>query len=437
MNDSVNNFMDSYNKLINSIGENSVYGIIILFILVVIVILIFYNLLAASKCRSTESMIDIKPLHNPNFSRSKCDYRMGETMQKVLSENNINDTKKETGGGIQLTCGYDEIDKEINKLNPSSDQRIHIIHNADHVSAKDYLWNRLVISAGIDKAKTIMPNTYILKNNVDRQRLQHDFKPGNLYIMKKNIQRQEGLKITNSLDEMLSAPASYVLTQELLQDPYVINVSQDPHKMDNRKINMRFYVLVVCKDTNMDVYVFNDGFMYYTAEPFRKGTTESGPNVTTGYCERTIYEQNPLTHGDFKQYLDRTDRPLTVAEENVKSQGLKIGSVVFNRIYNLLREVFTCIIGKACEGDRLRNNVSFQLFGADIAINDQLWPMIMEVNKGPNIGPHGGENDRDPVLKRKVVKDMLKIVGAVQDNEPNGFMQIINKEGDELGKVCI
>jgi hypothetical protein len=197
---------------------------------------------------------------------------------------------------------------------------------------------------------------------------------------------------------------------------------------------MRFYVLVVCKDKNMDVYVFNDGFMYYTAEPFRKGTTESGPNVTTGYIERAIYEQNPLTHIDFKQYLDRTDRPITVTEENIRSQGLKISSVVFNRIYNLLREVFTCIIGKACEGDRLRNNVSFQLFGCDIAINDQLHPMIMEVNKGPDIS---AKSDEDGKVKRKCVKDMLKIIGAVQDNNPNGFMQIINKEGDELGKVCI
>jgi hypothetical protein len=416
--------------------EKSTYGTIMLIILVILIVLILWNLFTTSRC-GNENMIDIKPLKNPKFSRSKCNYKMGDTMQKVLSDNNIIDTKNEHDGSIQLSCGYDEINSEINKLNPKNDQRIHIIHNADHVSAKDYLWNRLVISAGLDKAKTMMPNTYILRNNEDRQRLQHDYKQGNIYIMKKNIQRQEGLKITNDLNEMLTAPSSYVLAQELLQDPYMINVSQNKDVEDKRKTNMRFYVLVVCKEKNMDVYVFNDGFMYYTTEPFKKNSIESGPNITTGYIAREIYEKNPLTHDDFKQYLDKTDRPLSVSEENVRSQGLKISSVVFKRIYNLLREVFISVIGKACEGDKLRNNVSFQLFGVDVCVNDQLHPMIMECNKGPNLSQHGSDNDRDPVLKRKVVKDMLKIIGGIKDNEPNGYIQIINKEGDNLGSVYL
>lgn len=413
-------------------------GIILFIILLALSLIILYNLLFASTCdkinSKTEHFVDAPPVQNPQWSRTECKYIVGDTLQKVMNENNITQAsanKEGNSGTLQLTCGYDEIDNEINKLQPVDNQRIFIVHNADHVSAKDYLWNRLVTAAGIDRAKTIMPNTYILKSPDDRERLKKDFKPGNLYIMKKNIQRQEGLKIIDSLDDMLNASnisSGFVLAQELLQNPYTINVSKD-NVPDNRKINMRFYILVVCKEKNMDVYVFDDGFMYYTKESFKMGSKDIGPNVTTGYIDRWVYEQNPLTHSDFRNYLDKTDRPLTQTEQNIRDQGLRISSVVFSRIYNLLRETFTCIIGKVCEGEKLSSNVSFQLFGADIAVSDQLWSMVMEVNKGPDMS---AKDDKDGFVKRKCTADMLRIVGLVEKNNNNGFIQIINKEGDSL-----
>jgi hypothetical protein len=414
---------------------NIVTNVIIVLFLALIFLIIYYVvylLFFSPYSGLNEGMIDIKPIQNANYSRSKCNFRIGETLQQVLDENNIKQTP--SNGTLQFTCGYDEINNEIDKLSPEEDQRVFIIHNADDISAKDYLWNRLVISHGLEKAKTIMPNTYLLNNSVDRDRLKKEFSKNNIYIMKKNIQRQEGLKITNDLNEILDAPKSYVVVQEMLQDPYVINVSKNILTTDNRKTNMRFYVLVVCKDSNMDVYVFNDGFMYYTNEAFKKGSLESGPTITTGYIDRQIYENNPLTQSDFKQYLDKPGRSLNAAESSVKSQGLKISNVVFNRIYKLLQDVFMSSIGKACEGTKLKNNVSFQLFGVDVAVNDQLWPMVMEANKGPSLQIM---SERDGQVKKKCVKDILKIVGALQNDSDNGFIQIINKEGDELGKVCL
>lgn len=414
-------------------------GTVLFVILIALAFIILYNMIFASNCENLEQMIDISPVENPQWSRTECKYTIGDTLQQVMKDNNIvqaplnKEGNSGNSGNLQLTCGYDEIDKEINKLSPTNDQRIFIIHNADHISAKDYLWDRLVLGMGIDKAKTIMPNTYILKRNEDKERLKRDFKAGNLYIMKKNIQRQEGLKITDSLNEILNAPSSFVLAQELLQNPYLINVSQNSVP-DNRKINMRFYVLVVCKDRNMDVYVFNDGFMYYTKEAFKVGSKQNEHNVTTGYIDRWIYDKNPLTHADFREYLDRHDRPLTQSEKNIRDQHLKLSNVVFNRIYNTLRETFICVIGKVCEGDKLNSNISFQLFGADIALSDQLQPMVMEVNKGPDMG---AKDDRDGVVKRKCTADMLRIVGVVDRNSNNGFIQIINKEDDLLGLVNI
>jgi hypothetical protein len=135
------------------------------------------------------------------------------------------------------------------------------------------------------------------------------------------------------------------------------------------------------------------------------------------------------------KHLDNKNRSMSISEKNVIDQGLKISEIVFGRIYQLLKEVMMSSIGKVCNGAKLSNNISFQLFGADIAVNDQLWPQIMELNKGPDMG---AKDDKDGLLKRKCTKDMLKIVGIIKnDLEPNGFIQLINKENNNMGKVCI
>ena len=400
--------------------KNNVFGQILFVLILALSFLIlyytfYYTFDYSSFFSNEENMVSVSKIDNPTYSHTTCNYTLGDTLKKVLDANEIQ--KVSSDGKVHFVCGYDEIDTEINKINPKPDQRIHIIHNADYISAKDYLWNQMVINSGLERAKTMMPNTYILSNDNDRKRLLNEYKKGSIYIMKKNIQRQEGLKITDSLDEILHAPSSYVVVQELLQNPYTINVKKDGILQGERKTNMRFYILVVCKNDNMDVYVYNDGFMYYAKENWEKNNKNSGPNVTTGYIDRWIYDKNPLTQEDFRKYLDDPTRTLSSSEKNIKQQGLKLSTVIFGRIYNLLHDVLMSSIGKVCNGDKLRNNVSFQLFGADIAINDQLWPQIMELNKGPDLG---AKDDRDGILKRKCTKDMLRIVGVVNnDSEPN------------------
>jgi glutathione synthase/RimK-type ligase-like ATP-grasp enzyme len=46
--------------------------------------------------------------------------------------------------------------------------------------------------------------------------------------------------------------------------------------------------------------------------------------------------------------------------------------------------------------------VGFQLYGVDVAIDDKLKPMIMEVNKGPDLTAKDG---RDKDLKVNLSKD--------------------------------
>lgn len=272
----------------------------------------------------------------------------------------------------------------------------------------------------------MMPNTYTLYSDDDIARLEKEYDENKLYILKKNIQRQSGLQITDSLNDILNCDDDYVVVQELLQDPYTIN---------GRKINMRFYVLIICNNNNMDVYVYNNGFMYYTKDKFIKNSKEKDPNITTGYIDRSVYEKNPLTHEDFRNYLDQS-RELSLYESSIYNKGLKLSDVVFKRIYNLLKDVFMALSNNVCNKNKLKSAISFQLFGVDIALNDQLYPMLMEANKGPDLG---SKDERDGYVKNNCAEDTLEIVGIInkKNNKKNGFIKIIDKENDRFNNLTI
>lgn len=390
------------------------FKIIILLILIVIITIFIVYIFSSN---INEGMVEVSRLTNVNWSRNQCPYSMNETLSKVLDNNNIN--YEDNNWQLYFPCTYDNIDEEINNINIKNpnDQRFFIINNADFLIGKDYLWKYLSDHHGVEKAKSLMPMTYLLYDNNDIEKFKKNYKNTDLYILKKNIQRQEGLKISNSLNEILSAKDSgYVIVQDLLQNPYLIG---------GRKINMRFYILVICKKQNMDVFVYNNGFMYYTKELFRKNSKDFGPNITTGYIDRWVYDVHPLTHQDFKAYLDSENRHFSDFENYLKSQNIKISDYVFNKIYNLIKEIFVSFIGKIC-GGKLNDFISLQLFGADIAIDDQLNPQVMEINKGPDMG---SKDKRDGEVKYKCMQDVLDLAGVInKDKSDNGFIKVLDYE---------
>lgn len=370
--------------------------IILLITFIVCIFLYKYN-------NTKETMINL-PKISASWDRNKCNFHMQETLENVLKENNIQQDKN---AEFFIPCLYDDIDKEIDQM-PLNKKRYFIIDNADEMVAKQNLWKNVLAYHGLEKTKTLLPMTHVLDAK-GKKAFEKDFDENKVYILKNNNQRQEGLKISNSLTEILNNK-DYVLVQELLQNPLLI---------DKRKTNMRFYVLVVCNKKNLDVYVYEDGFMYYTKENFKKNSLEFGPNITTGYIDRQVYIDNPLTHTDFKNYLDLILHDNTSI--NIRRQNKSVSDVCFQRIHQLLKDVFSSFIGKICNG-KLQDKNSFQLFGVDVAVDSDLNSTIMEINKGPDMGV---KDDRDGVIKKKCLTDLLKLIGVLKNTGDNGFINIL------------
>jgi hypothetical protein len=333
---------------------------------------------------------------------NECTYKMTDIYTEILNEYKINKSTDDDWQ-IYFPCSYDDTDDEIKKLkklniNNNKNKKIFIIEKSDQLASKSDLWLNLVQKYGVEKAKIMAPNTYVLYNTDDVKKFNVEHDPNKIYILKKNIQRQEGLKITKDKNEIIHGfKDNYVVAQELLQDPYIIH---------DRKINLRCYTLAVCDNGSLNVYVFKDGFMYYTKHPYVKGSLDFWSNVTTGYIDRWVYKINPLTHMDFREYLDK---------RNINSEK------VFNQIYKLVGELIQSVDVKFCKETDFKSCTTFQLFGVDIAIDENLSPKIIECNKGPNLIIN---DDRDGQLKKSLVKDVFKVLGIIQ-NEPHNFVKVV------------
>jgi tubulin polyglutamylase TTLL7 len=337
-----------------------------------------------------------------------CKYKISKTVKKILDENKLHGTDK-NNWDLYLPCTYNDTKKELERISPTvKDQKVFIIDGANQITSKKLLWINLKKNYDLKTLTKFVPNTYILDDKNDLSRFQQDYKQNNIYILKKDIQRQQGLKITKDLNEILNSKKNnFVVVQELLQDPFLI---------DGRKINMRFYILVTCVDNKVTCYVHKDGFMYYTKLPFKANSDSWDHNITTGYIDRKVYEKNPLTHDDFRNYLN----DLTNIK-NKSNTSQVLSEIVFNDIYNLLKKVMMSLQTSICTKNNKTIFTSFQLFGADIGLNNKLDPVLIEINKGPDMG---AKDKKDGDLKHGVLLDSFKILNIVEKGDINKFIKL-------------
>jgi hypothetical protein len=344
--------------------------------------------------------------------RKDCNYLQSETVSNIIKE-----TCDRFNYILYLPCIYEDLQDEYNKFTYDDNGIYFLIDNADILIGKEFLFAHVLKKLGYDKTMTLMPKSWVLNKNFHN--FAKEFDNNKIYIMKKNVQRQNGLFISNNLNEIQNEYDKdsnenypFVIIQELLQDPYLIS---------GRKINLRVYVLMVRKEANTELYVYNDGFMYYTAELFEKNSTSKEKNITTGYIDRKVYQDNPLTHKDLRDYLD-SDRILTEYEKSVRNSNKNISQIMFNNIYDLILNVFSVFFSKVGNQKKLYKNKKFQLFGCDVAVDDKLNAKIMEINKGPDLG---AKDIRDSELKHNLVKNIFKTVNLIDNDDTNGFIKLV------------
>jgi len=290
-----------------------------------------------------------------------------------------------------FSCNLNNAESEIRTLEitPGS-KKIFIIDGCDFPASKIDLW-KLLKEMYNENASTIMPTTFILDDNNDMKEIKTHFdqntkkRSGHMYILKNYEQQQKGLKLVNKYEDIMSAyQEGFYLVQDYLYNPYIIS---------KRKINLRYYTLIVCRNNTIEGYIHDNGFVYYTSQDYDENSIDFDKHITTGYIDRKIYETNPLTLDDFRAHLDKVEPgSADIWDKNVNK---------------LMKDVITACAKKVCKNEKLKKHTLFQIFGSDVAPTDNLSAFLMEINKGPDLN---AKDERDKQVKLTMVDDIIKIL---------------------------
>lgn len=342
----------------------------------------------------------------PPLSFSSCrKIAANQLINQVFNEHGF--IKNQTQWNLHITCKDDYTSGKIKTLQITNPQQsIMGIDGKWTLGSKHKLWMALESYYGRRNAKQIMPNTYILDQ--DLLRLKSEFDPKKLYFLKKDIQRQKGLTLTRNLEQIKKARnQGYVLVQECLSHPYLYH---------NYKTNLRVYLLVICQGhSRKQAFVFQNALMSYGSIPYREPLVTISKSkkeelfdsvVASFYQSKSLYQQGfPITWDNFRLDLPHQGRE------------------VWDQVRQLLVKMMKATHQKLCNLRFKHKNLSFELFGVDIFLDQNLRPWLVEVNVGPGMNPN---DTRDHLMRKKIYEDMFALVGLIPEEHPNRFELLWN-----------
>lgn len=380
---------------------------IIIFLILFIIICLFIVLFIIYQRHNYEISLDIYNQDNQNNQDIQVFQFNGDLtnldhtddpsspFKEIIQKNNFNMTEKFKNANLILFSDYSYIDQNIGSVSFIKNIKYYIyaINGSDEMASKSNL-AKYIRDAHYEK---YIPKSFVIDDDNDMNEFKNQHKDGNVYMIKKNLQRQEGNLITSDINFILngSNEENYVVCQELLQDPYIVN---------KRKINLRIYLLVIIHNNKADFYIYKNGFMYYTPKYFEKGNPDKDMNITTGYIDRQVYIDNPLTIQDFYEHIGKD-----------KTELLQNNMIT---MFKAIKEVYHDVLVKK---NKNIPGYKFNIFGCDVAPNDKLETMLIEINKGPSLD---FKDIRDQMVKQTLVIDCFTLIGLTKDGNINNFIEV-------------
>ena len=327
-------------------------------------------------------------------------YDINKVLKELFKQNDIIRTEDPYNCNLYMPCGYNNVENELKNLHLDIvDLKIYAISGCDRIVSKNFLWQILEHTYTRKYAKQLMPDTFIISQQQDMDLFKQTYSRDTLYFLKKNLQRKKGIFISNNLEEILQEKDNgYKIIQKELSELYLIN---------GRKINLRLYLLIICHQNEVKFYLHKHGKCIYTNKVYADDKLDLESHLTSLNMSKKLYDTLPHTLEDLKEYL----RP----EDNL---------LLFNNIYINLK-----IILKACKPylnnlNNLKKHTCFQLFGLDYLFNKEMYPFLLEMNKGPDMNPI---NFTDKILKKLILRDTFHLVDIIKDSQIiNNFIEIYN-----------
>jgi len=356
------------------------------------IVLIILIILSIHLCKSNKLIEGFK------LQYYKCKkYGNTKVIQNFFDKYKIQRSNNEKIWDIYVPCGYNYVEDELKNIYPTSNhQKIFGINGCDHIVSKNGLWDILDKTYGRPIAKRLMPESFILHNSRDMELFTKSYDSHKIYLLKKNIQRKQGILLTRNLDEIMSNRGTdFRVVQEYVSDLYLVK---------NRKINLRIYMLVVCQQDKVEVYLHRYGKCLYTNKDYTSDNLDLEQHLTSLNLTQDVYQDRPQTFQQLKAYLGTSE----------------FQRLMDNMVKNLIM-VMKASKRYLCKLKNINKNISFQLFGLDYIFTKNMFPYLLEMNKGPDMSL---KNEEDGRLKNMVTEDLFKTVNIIGSPQQNNFIRL-------------
>lgn len=335
-----------------------------------------------------------------------------------------------------------------------------VCHGWSRLVVKSRMWYALRAFYGLSKARLIMPRSYDLNRDCNDdlfcERLElvrkiesekevmlsghANYHRRRLFIAKDPYQhKQKGIALSTG-DEVLES-----LTAGKPGFSFITDYVPKPFLVENFKINMRRYVLLVCTGKRARAFVHDNGKNFYGkrffAEPWGSdgdvkwkqqdasiGSTSSvkedfvGSLVTTGYNLTDLHSSLPVTSDDFIAHV------LAGSESRFssfrRSMSIRLGLAIHMAAtkFSLPRERSRYVCEPQETPSCLLNAVRFIHLGCDFHVDEELTgggSRMFECNLSPDFHVR---DDKDGAIKEQVATDFISFLGfegPVNDSTAN------------------
>ncbi|CAH1408056.1 unnamed protein product [Nezara viridula] len=306
-------------------------------------------------------------------------------------------------------------------------QKLNHFPGTFQIGRKDRLWRNLQrhMSKHGKKEFGFMPRTYVLPQDIKSLRASWDKQDNTRWIVKPPASaRGSGIKVVNKwVDIPKKIP---LIVQKYISNPYLIN---------GNKFDLRLYVLVTSFDP-LRIYIYDNGLVRFASARY----TDDLKTLNDRYIHLTNYSINKFSQS---YSLNEDAGACTGHKWTLRSLWSFLdGTINIDALWSSLIDLVikTMISGENPISQMSRVNLtsrycSYELFGVDVLLDENLKPWLLEVNISPSL--HSGST-LDTAVKGPLVTNIFNLVGY---HIPNTLSQAQEVEASAKmgirGPLCI
>ena len=298
-------------------------------------------------------------------------------------------------------------------------QRINHFPGMHGICKKNYLaWNLNKMNKLFPNEYNFYPRTWVLPGDY------HDFKQQinkkKIFIVKPEASSQgRGIFLIRRLEEV-NLSERYVV-QEYLSDPYLI---------EGLKFDLRIYVLITgCNP--LRVFIHEDGLTRLATEAYIEPNSANFDEICMHLTNYAINKNNPKFKFNTDPEKDNIGhkRSLKSTYEYLESQGKDVQELQM-KIEDIILKTVCAVqpslahIYRSCQPEDYTNSMCFELLGFDIIIDNNLNPILLEVNHSPSFTT---DSPLDYKIKHRLITETLQIIGIKTRERKNFYKEKKNE----------